>query len=363
MEQSSPQAARVLVVDDSFFARSVIRDALEEYGNFEVTETASDGEEALELIRENLAFDAITLDINMPNLNGLQTLSRLQSMNVEIPVLVLSSLTKEDARASMKALDRGAADVMAKPQDELTGDESSFGPKLRRRLQALIESAGEGPAKNPRPDRVARPEESVDVEPIRSLLIGGSTGAPPVVREILANLPENCPIPVMVVQHIEEPFLSSFQQNIREESNLKVEEIQNRMDPRPGTVYFAPEGHHLEINQWGDEYQIRSREDTPVNNALPSVEILFQSAARTYGAQCMAYLLTGLGEDGAEGMKSLHDRGAYCVVQDRESSVVHGMAGSALEKDAVDRQVSADKFPEFTRNFIQEHSAKSPLKP
>jgi two-component system chemotaxis response regulator CheB len=267
----------------------------------------------------------------------------------------------------MKALDRGAADVMAKPKDELTGKEETFGPELRRRLKALVgtlnKSSGKGARVNELDRRGSTPDGSVDIEPIRALLIGGSTGAPPVVREILSCLPQDCPIPLIVVQHIEEPFLSSFQENIGDESDLKVEEIQNRTEPTSGTVYFAPEGHHLEIKQWGDEYQLKVREGSPVHNALPSVEVLFQSAAQAYGAQCMAYLLTGLGEDGAEGMKALNDRGAYCVVQDRESSVVHGMAGSALEKGAVDRQVSAEELPEFTRNFIRDHSAATPLIP
>ncbi|MFB6355843.1 MAG: chemotaxis-specific protein-glutamate methyltransferase CheB [bacterium] len=353
---------RVLIVDDSFFVRKTFQDIIKKSPELEVAETAKDGREALEVLDENASIDVVTLDIEMPRLDGLETLRELQNRGIDVPVLVVSSLTTKGAKQTNQAFRRGAADVIPKPSSN-TSDLSQIEEKLVETLHAVTSehtrsrNTRTSPPNSKETATTSQKEVTLasKLERIRPkiMLIGGSTGAPPVLRNIIGSLSRDFPIPVVVVQHISEPFLTGLCDGLGDLADLDVKQVERGTSLRDGTVYLPRDEKHVDFRSGSDSVYIRPEDGQPVSGAIPSVDKLFDNASEVFGSEIIAVLLTGMGEDGARGMKRLQKSGALCLGQDKESSTVWGMPGKAAELGALDRQAPAQQIPDIIKEWVR----------
>ena len=322
---------RVLIVDDSALVRTILTRVLDSDPEIEVVGTAPDPFVARDKIKQ-LNPDVITLDIEMPRMDGitfLQNLMRLRPM----PVVMVSTLTQHGADATLKALALGAVDYVGKPQADI-------GEKLGDYAQELIEKVKSAASSRPRTLRTqpAPRIERFSSSTRRLVLIGASTGGTQAVREILEVLPASSP-PIVIAQHIPASFSRPFAERLDRHSALTVREAEDGLRIQPGHAYIAPGDRHLGVGRSGLEWVCQVHDGKRVNRHRPSVDVLFLTAARHVGKNAVGVLLTGMGDDGARGLKALHDAGAETLVQDEATSVVWGMPGAAVRLGASDRIV------------------------
>ena len=318
---------RVLVVDDSAVMCRLIADGLSREADLEVVGTALDAFVARELILER-APDVLTLDLEMPRLDGLTFLRTLMAHH-PMPVIVVSSLTPAGSSAAVAALRAGAVDVLAKPpvagRAELTAG-------LVARLRALRTSPPARFQAGARQETAHRQRPLV--QPARGLVVmGASTGGIQVIEGLLSRLPENLP-PVAIVQHMPRPFTRNFAERLDQVTGLRVVEVVDGEALLPGHAYVAPGDRHLLVESGVTTLQARLSEDPQVHHQRPSVDVLFASAARVRGRAVVGVLLTGMGTDGAEGLGTLRRSGATTIAQSEASSVVFGMPGEAIARNA-----------------------------
>lgn len=319
---------RVIVVDDSAFMRRALRRVLQRAPGIEVIETGRNGREGLELARR-LRPDVITLDIEMPEMDGLTALRRIMAV-APTRVLMLSSLTTEGSKSALQALKLGAADVLAKDgaQDVFSLDH------LERELVAKVRALGQARPADPRtPEAPADRPPAFRPRQFDAICIGSSTGGPPVLETILAQLPPALRPPIVIAQHMPAVFTASMAKRLDELCPLPVVHAEHNMPLAPGQVYVAPGGRHLHLRRLGPSRRQLSVEDEP-RDALyrPSVDVLFSSAAETTGRRTLAIQLTGMGCDGLEGARRLHQRGATVLAQSEASCVVYGMPKGVTEE-------------------------------
>lgn len=326
---------RVLIVDDSATMRSLIGAVLRRDPEIEVVGTAGDPLEARAAIKA-LEPDVLTLDIEMPNMNGLEFLEKIMRLR-PMPVVMVSTLTQRGADATLEALEIGAFDCVGKPGPE-TDAVSAFGElaeKVKAAAKARVRPIGQaagraapGPRFKPNGQMVA---------------IGSSTGGVEALLTILSRYPANCP-PTVVTQHMPAAFTKSFAERLNRTCAAEVTEAVEGAPLQPGKVYIAPGGAtHLEV---AGQSTLRCvlREGDLVNGHRPSVDKLFASVAHAAGAKAVGVILTGMGRDGAQGLKALHDGGGRTLGQDEQSCVVYGMPKAAADIGAVERQVSLDRM-------------------
>ena len=313
---------RVLIVDDSPTIRSMISNVLERDADVEVVGWAEDPIEAREAIKQ-LNPDVITLDVEMPRMNGIDFLERLMRLQ-PTPVLMISTLTQAGAAVSLRALELGAIDCIGKPDFEGLAD------KVKAAARARVRPLSQRPAAHA-PVAGYRPGSKV-------LAIGSSTGGVEALDTVLSAFPENCP-PTVITQHMPATFTASFAARLDKMCAPKVQEARDGAPILPGHVYLAPGGvSHLEVTG-GAQPRCHLTSGNPVNGHRPSVDVLFRSVARAYGRRAVGVILTGMGRDGAEGLKLMHDAGARTIGQDETSCVVYGMPKAAWELEGVDRQL------------------------
>ncbi len=323
---------RVLVADDSALFRELLSGVVAAEPGFDVVAVASNGDEAARLAR-SLRPDVITMDLNMPDADGFSGIARIMA-ETPTPILVLTANRAETV--GFRALSLGALDILEKPQ--ATTDLGEYGQLLRSRLRLLagvkvirhlrgLRERAEAP---PRPG--ARPE---------LVVVGASLGGPRALAAILRALPAQFPVPIAVVQHIADGFTSGLASWLASESRLEVREARDGDRLRPGLVVLAPTGRHLVV---GDGVA-RLSDAPPVDTFRPSVTPLFLSAARAYGAGVCGVILTGMGRDGAEGLRAIKDAGGPTLAQDEATSAVFGMPRAAIELRAVDRVLPLDEIP------------------
>lgn len=343
---------------------------IDNFDHFEVKDTASDGTDAMKLLETN-QYDVVTLDVEMPKMDGLETLGRIRKTDEDLPVLMVSSLTTENAEVTTRALEQGALDVIPKPSSGPSGSLETIGDELRTKLRAAVRNRSRAKSSTTVRDHKqgiqqgSNPEntgwdirEKFDQISPKVLLIGGSTGAPPVLRSIVERLSGNYPLPVALVQHISEPFLSQLATNYSELTDLTIEQVTSRSPLESGKMYLPQDESHLTIKRNEDELFIKSKEGRPVSGALPSVDVLFSSASRVLGKDCIAVLLSGMGTDGAQGMKKIHDSGGLCLAQDEETSSVYGMPGEARALGGVDLMAPSEKIPEIILDWTNKSLKK-----
>jgi two-component system chemotaxis response regulator CheB len=337
---------RVLVVDDSALTRRLITRALEQQPGIEVAGAASNGVAALERIPE-LKPDVLTLDVEMPEMDGLETLRRIRREHPHLRVIMLSSLTERGAAVTLQALTLGADDYVAKPSHEASL--ARLGEELARKIKQFFHWAGESrapafsgaatfsvalssvhkaPPLDPLRDRRVRP---------RAVAIGVSTGGPAALSTILPKLPSGFPLPVLVVQHMPALFTRSLAERLQSICALPVREGTHGEPVTAGTILVAPGNFHMRVASDGGVARIALDESAPMNSCRPAVDALFTSVADVYGGAAIAVILTGMGQDGLRGAQAMKARGASILAQDQESSVVWGMPGAIVGAGIADR--------------------------
>ena len=332
---------RVLVVDDSALARRSILEALAPDAGIEVVGLAADAYEARELIL-SLEPDVVTLDLQMPLMDGLTFLRILQEHH-PVPVIVVSSLTPAGSELAMAALEAGAVEVLQKP------DGSQSAALLSRRLCAQVRAA----ARSRRNGRLSTPSAPSLVaapwsgphDSRRVILIGASTGGVEALRFLLPRLPAGLP-PILVVQHIPPNFSRVMAEHIDRLAPCTVREAVDGETLQSGTCLIAPGDFHMMLQRHGSGYRVRLTQSPPVNHCRPSVDVLFRSGAEHAGAKAVGVILTGMGSDGARGLQLLRAAGARTLAEAEESCVVFGMPQAAVKAGGVERVVPLDQMPQ-----------------
>ena len=325
---------RVIVVDDSALVRGLLAEIINRQPDMLCIGAAADPLAAREMIR-NLNPDVITLDVEMPRMDGIDFLSRLMRLR-PMPVVMISTLTERGAEVTMKALELGAVDFVAKPKIGVSDGLRQLGEditdKIRTAASAQVRrlaSAAAPSAAAARPAPVSLGRLSTE----KLLFIGASTGGTEATREVLVNLPADFPA-VMITQHMPPGFTRSYAARLDSLCRIQVREASDGERVIPGHAYIAPGGLHMSVERSGANYVARVRDGDPVNRHKPSVEVLFESAARVVGPNAMGVMLTGMGGDGARAMKAMRDAGSWNVCQDEASCVVFGMPREAIAQGA-----------------------------
>jgi two-component system chemotaxis response regulator CheB len=333
---------RVLVVDDSATMRGLISALLRRDPDIDVVGTAGDPIEARQAIKD-LNPDVVTLDIEMPNMNGLDFLERIMRLR-PTPVIMVSTLTQAGAEASLRALELGAVDCVGKPAGGEGGALSELPLRVKAAARARVRPMIDAPAA-PAPSR--KPFSWGGA----LIAIGSSTGGVEALLSVIRHFPENCP-PTVITQHMPPTFTKSFAARLDRATPAMVQEAEDGAPLVPGRIYLAPGGTmHLEVAaRAGGGLRCRLREGEPVSGHRPSVDVLFKSVAEACGASAVGAILTGMGRDGAAGLKAMRDAGANTLGQDEASSVVYGMPKVAYDMGAVAHQMSLDRIgPEIIR--------------
>jgi len=339
---------RVLVIDDSALVRQILSEILKGARDMELVGTASDPFVARERIKETNP-DVLTLDVEMPRMDGLTFLSNLMRLR-PIPTIMVSSLTERGAEITLKALELGAIDFVSKPKTDIAGTLQDFSEEI---LEKIRVAAGVRVAARRAPLMPAAvvPKHSADaILPAagarpkvvrttdRIIAVGASTGGTEAIREMLVALPPDCPA-MVIAQHIPAAFSTPFARRMDSICQLTVCEPTDGQLIMPGHVYIAPGGRHLLVERDGARYRCRLNDGPPVNRHIPSVDVLFRSVAQQVGPNAVGVILTGMGDDGARGLKEMRNAGAPTVVQDEHTSVVWGMPGAAVKLGAADEVV------------------------
>lgn len=322
---------RVLIVDDSALVRQLLTEVLSADPDIEVVGSAADPFIAREKIKQ-LNPDVLTLDVEMPRMDGLSFLENLMRLR-PMPVVMVSSLTEKGADVTMAALELGAIDFVTKPKLEVERGLRDYGGELIEKVKvasrARVGCARRHEAAPRKVEAISSSYRTTD----RLIAIGASTGGTEAIRAVLQQFPPNAPA-VVIVQHIPGGFSRAFAERLNRESALTVFEATDGQPITPGHAYVAPGGFHLRVERSGARWFCRVGEDEPVNRHRPSADVLFRSVAKAAGKNSSAAILTGMGDDGARGMLELRDAGAYTLAQDESSSVVWGMPGSAVKLGA-----------------------------
>ncbi len=340
---------RVLVVDDTSLFRRVIADALALLPDVEVVGTAPNGKIALERAAM-LSPDLITLDIEMPEMNGLEVLDALKSRGMKCGVVIVSALTLKGGELTIQALERGAFDFITKPTDgdlktNLSAVSNALAPIInayRRRweIRSILKPTSNSftpPAKVTPPSTPVR----VDYTPVSKkadlVLIGVSTGGPNALAKMLPALPQNFPVPILIVQHMPPLFTKPMAASLAAKSKLFVKEAEDGEVIHPATVYIAPGGRHMKISAGSSgEIKLIITDDPLENNCRPSVDYLFRSVANHFNGNTTAVIMTGMGNDGVLGLRLLKRKNCHIIAQDEASCVVFGMPGEAVKAGVVD---------------------------
>lgn len=334
MSRKQKKRVRVAVVDDSTFIRKAITRMLEDHPKIQVVGSAGSGEELLTHL-ERWRPDVVTLDLDMPGMGGLATLDRVMAQQ-PTPVIILSTHSGEGAPLTIEALHRGATDFIDKQRYSLVDFEALRGVLLDRIFQVTgtageVEAVAEEAPEPPEP-----PEPEVTIPGAYDLIaIGASTGGPPVVQAILEAVGDNVPVPVVVVQHMPVGFTEAFAERLNAYLPLRVRELVSAERLLPHTVYIASAGRHLRVKREESELYSELSSEPAGCSHVPSVDVLFESAARAVGRRTVGVLLTGMGRDGAQGLLELKRRGAYTLAQSEESCIVFGMPRAAMILSAV----------------------------
>ncbi|KKC35868.1 chemotaxis protein [Devosia epidermidihirudinis] len=338
----------VLIVDDSALIRDILSRMLMRDGDIKVVGTATDPIDARTKIKD-LNPDVVTLDIEMPNMNGLQFLDRLMRLR-PTPVVMVSTLTKKGASETLLALELGAVDFVAKPSADYEGGLDAFGVGLRDKIRAAAKSDVRGRSAS----RAEVPKVTLKTAaaPAGSVIaIGASTGGVEAIRAVLTALPADCP-PVLITQHMPPGFTTRFAARLDELCALTVVEAQDRQPLQVGHAYIARGDYHLRVERSSGQLKTRLSQDELASGHRPSVDVLFESVARTVGPLAVGAILTGMGRDGARGLKLMREAGAYTVGQSQASSLVYGMPRVAFEEGAVVEQAPIEAIADRLANAL-----------
>jgi two-component system chemotaxis response regulator CheB len=324
---------RVLIVDDSAVIRRLLGEVLGSDREIEVAGTAGNGLLALSRIAE-LKPDLVTLDIDMPGMDGLETITEIRKLYPRLPVIMFSRLTERGAVATVDALARGASDYVTKPTS--SGSLEGAYEKVREELIPKIKSLCAGRGRLPQlvAAPVAPTREAVRIDIVA---IGTSTGGPNALAELVPQFPADFPVPIVIVQHMPPLFTRLLAERLNNRARLTVQEGQEGKKLESGQIWIAPGDRHMTVERKGGDVVLALKQDPPENSCRPAVDVLFRSVAQAYGASALGVVLTGMGSDGTRGARVLRDAGGEVIVQDEATSVVWGMPGSVAAASLADR--------------------------
>ena len=340
---------RLLIVDDSALVRKFLTIELSKYRDIEVVGSAVDPYVARDKI-VRLRPDVVTLDLEMPRMNGLAFLAKLMKF-YPLPVVVVSSLAPKNSEAAIRALELGAVEVICKPGSAYRTPEISHqlikairaaASARITKQQGTLETSATGNATHPFHLQTTH----------KVLAIGASTGGTQAIESVLRSLPATSP-GTLIVQHMPEQFTTTFAQRLNQICQMEVREAQDNDHVMPGVALLAPGNRHMVLQQSGAHYRARIKNGPAVNHQRPSVDVLFQSVARSAASNAIGVLLTGMGADGAKGLLAMHEKGAYTLAQDEQTCVVFGMPKEAISLGAVDDVVPIQHIPRAIINFLQ----------
>ena len=347
------QKTRVLIVDDSLFFRKRLDEVLSEDPQIYVVGFASNGKEAVNLASE-LNPDVITMDIEMPVMDGITAVREIMKQR-RIPILILSSFSTEGAKATLDALDAGAVDYIPKRLADLDDDHEQAKKQLCAKIRSIgfrakpsvsiesIPDASETSGKLSVRKRIA--SELVEIGTYRLIIIGASTGGPPVIQEIIKGLPEGYRIPIVIVQHMPESFTGPFAERLNKVSNVNVVLAKNGELLKAGCVYITPGGHQLKfVSDNNGSISLSVKRSSDEYTYKPCIDVSFKSAAKLVDGKILAVVLTGMGSDGMEGARELKLKKSTIIVQDKQSSVVYGMPMMVAKEGLADIQLGADEI-------------------
>ncbi|MEZ0344169.1 MAG: chemotaxis response regulator protein-glutamate methylesterase [Caldimicrobium sp.] len=338
---------RVLVVDDSAIMRKLITDILKKDPQIEIVGQAENGKKAVELAK-SLRPDVITLDIEMPEMDGLTALRFLKKEVPSAKVIMFSSLTQEGARATLEALSLGAFDFVPKPSTK------SFLESVKKIEEDLLPKI-KGATEKVRASFLTLPKITTRIKSglYRVLGIGVSTGGPQTLTEIFKELPGDFPAPILIVQHMPPLFTKQLAERLDKITPLKVKEAENGEPVKEGMVYIAPGDYHMVVKKENNQKIIHLHQGPPKNNCRPSVDVLFESLAEVYNGTCLALVLTGMGRDGAEGAQLIKKKGGAVIAQDAQSSIVYGMPRAVIESGLADEVLSLSEIPKRLKEIFK----------
>ena len=333
---------RVLAVDDSALVRSLMVEIINSQPDLEVVATAPDPLVARELIKQHNP-DVLTLDVEMPRMDGLDFLDRLMRLR-PMPVVMVSSLTERGSEVTLRALELGAVDFVTKPKLGLRDGLMEYSDLIAEKIRAAASSRPRQASRQASRERIVSATPFSTTEKL--VMIGASTGGTEAIRQVLEPLPPNSPA-IMITQHMPAGFTKSFVQRLDSLCAVQVHEAEDGQRVLPGHVYLAPGGiAHMKVARSGANYIVKLDYSEPVNRHRPSVDVLFQSAAEVAGRNAVGVLLTGMGKDGAQGMLAMKEAGAVTFAQDEASCVVFGMPREALHIGAASEAVPLSEISE-----------------
>ena len=358
---------RVLIVDDSAFMRKLINDFLSEHPEIDVIGTARNGEDAIKKWRE-LRPDVITLDVEMPKLNGLEVLKVIMQEQ-PLPIVMLSSTTKEGADTTLQAIQAGAVDFVAKPSGSISIDLHKIKTELIQKvlsaskanltkINILEDSKSVGKKQKSPIDSGLKVTGHVTTrgfsrESKKIVCIGTSTGGPRALQQVLTSLPKDINVPVLVVQHMPPGFTKSLANRLDSLSQIKVKEAEDGEILQKGTAYIAPGGYHLKIKTLGSTLAISLSQSPPRNGHRPSVDVMFESISTIKNYSKIAVIMTGMGSDGSKGLVEMKKSGTVKVIaESQDTSIVFGMPKAAIATNMVDEVANVENIAQSIMNYI-----------
>jgi two-component system chemotaxis response regulator CheB len=329
---------RLLIVDDSALIRKMLTEIFSSSPDIEVVGTAADPILARDKIKK-LAPDVLTLDVEMPRMDGLTFLRNLMRLR-PMPVVMISTLTEQGAAVTLEALEIGAVDFVAKPKMDVAESLNHYAADIINKVKSAARSNVR--ARDARTvEKKTRSSSSSSVPKVhfkttdKIIALGASTGGTEAIKDVVAGLPDNTP-PIVISQHLPAAFSESFAKHVNQASAMTARLAKDGQQILPGNIYIAPGDKHLLVVRDGARYICKLDDGEPVNRHKPAVDVMFNSVAQNVGANAISVLLTGMGADGAKGMKAMHDAGAKTLIQDEASSVVWGMPGEAYKLGCAD---------------------------
>ncbi len=346
---------KVLIVDDSALIRMTLKKMLEKYPDIEIIGYAKNGKEALEFI-EKKRPDVITLDIEMPVLDGIETLKKIMQMENPIPCIMVSGVAEKGSEITLKALDLGAIDFITKPSlsIDIVKLELELVEKIRAAITVDLKKTKTRLLKTiPKEKKIELPRIEIthhipqEVKTkYKAVLIGISTGGPPALQEILPKFPKNFPVPIVVAQHMPPGFTKPMAERLDKLCELNVVEAKDGDVLQKGKIFIGKAGYHIKVKKRSSIIYLNITKQPEDTLYHPQVDILYETAAESIGGDVIAVIMTGMGSDGSKGLEKLKEKGAYIIAQDKETSAVFGMPRVAIEKGLVNKVVSLHKIPE-----------------